>query len=105
LGLDPRELATLKDDEAVLAMRGEGTRKISRLNYLTDERLLKLSDPNPYHELPKAKPDTTWKDKLDRAKREFEAIIHEASAMGLEDRVIFDAFIQSISRMVRKKDR
>ena len=39
LGLDPGQLASLKPEEAVLAMRGDGTRKISRVNYLLAPRV------------------------------------------------------------------
>ena len=48
LGQDPAELLRLKPDEAILAVRDEGTRKITRLNYLKDEMFAGMADPNPY---------------------------------------------------------
>jgi type IV secretion system protein VirD4 len=49
LGLDPGELMRLAQDEAALSLRGQGTRKIRRLNYLKDERFRGMADPNPYY--------------------------------------------------------
>ena len=48
LGLEPGDLKRLGTDEAVLAVRAEGTRKINRLNYLKDEMFQGLADPNPF---------------------------------------------------------
>jgi type IV secretion system protein VirD4 len=48
LGLDPHELMHLRPDEAALAVRGEGTRRVRRLNYLRDAMFAGLFDPNPY---------------------------------------------------------
>ncbi|WP_435018407.1 type IV secretory system conjugative DNA transfer family protein [Tundrisphaera sp. TA3] len=48
LGLEPSELLRMKPDEAALAVRGEGTRKIRRTNYLTDGMFEGLADQNPF---------------------------------------------------------
>ncbi len=48
LGLEPHELLKLKGDEAVLALRGDSPRKITRQNYLKDTMFADLADPNPY---------------------------------------------------------
>jgi hypothetical protein len=48
LGPDPGRLAALKSEEAVLALRGEVTRKITRLNDLLELALAGRFDPNPY---------------------------------------------------------
>ncbi|WP_154673601.1 hypothetical protein [Singulisphaera acidiphila] len=48
-GLEPSELMRLGQDEAALSVRGEGTRKIRRLNYLKDEMFRGLFDPNPFY--------------------------------------------------------
>ena len=47
-GIDAAELLKMGMDHAALSIRGEGTRMIRRLNYLKDERLAALADPNPY---------------------------------------------------------
>ena len=39
----------MKADEAVLSIRGEGTRKIRRLNYLRDRMFEGMADANPYY--------------------------------------------------------
>ncbi len=49
LGWEPTDLLKLKPDEAVLAVRGEMTRKVRRLNYLKDAMFAGLADENPYH--------------------------------------------------------
>lgn len=49
LGMEAAELLMMKPDEAALSVRGQGVRKISRLNYLEDEQFRGLYDPNPYH--------------------------------------------------------
>lgn len=49
LGLDAGELMRLGNDEATLSVRGEGTCKVRRLNYLKDELFRGLADPNPYY--------------------------------------------------------
>ena len=49
LGWEPMELLKLRPDEAVLAVRGEPTRKVKRLNYLGDAMFAGLADENPYH--------------------------------------------------------
>lgn len=49
LGLDAGDLMRLDPDEAALSGRGEGTRKVRRLNYLKDEMFRGLADPNPYY--------------------------------------------------------
>ena len=48
MGLEPGQLASLKPEEAVLAIRGDGTRKISRANYLREPQFDGMFDPNPY---------------------------------------------------------
>ena len=48
LGLEPGELASLKPEQAALAMRGDGTRKITRVNYLIEGEFEGMFDPNPY---------------------------------------------------------
>ena len=72
LGLDPHELAVLPPTDAALAVRGEGTRKIRRMNYLADEMFRGMAEPNPYFQPARpakglAPPDT-WLDKLERAR-------------------------------------
>ena len=47
-GIDAVELLKMGPDQATLSVRGEGTRKIRRLNYLKDEQFAGLTDPNPY---------------------------------------------------------
>ncbi|QEH36474.1 Conjugal transfer protein TraG [Aquisphaera giovannonii] len=49
LGLDAGDLMRLAPDEAALSVRGEGTRKVRRLNYLRDAMFQGLADPNPYY--------------------------------------------------------
>jgi hypothetical protein len=39
----------LKDDQAVLSVRGEGVRTVRRMDYLKDRMFSGKSDPNPYH--------------------------------------------------------
>jgi type IV secretion system protein VirD4 len=49
LGIEPFELMRMARDEAALAVRGEGTRRIKRVNYLEDEMFAGMADVNPYH--------------------------------------------------------
>jgi len=48
-GMETGELLRMKPDEAVVAVRGEGVRKVRRLNYLKDEMFEGMFDPNPYY--------------------------------------------------------
>ncbi len=49
LGVDPGELMRMKPGEAALAVRGEGTSKIRRLDYLRDSMFAGMFDENPFH--------------------------------------------------------
>ena len=49
LGWEPADLLKLGPQEAALAVRGEGTRKVTRVNYLKDAMFAGMADPNPYH--------------------------------------------------------
>lgn len=49
LGWEPSDLLKLKPEEAALAVRGEGARRVSRVNYLVDEMFAGLADENPFH--------------------------------------------------------
>jgi type IV secretion system protein VirD4 len=48
LGIDAGELLRMGPDHAALSVRGEGTRRIRRMNYLKEARFEGLADPNPY---------------------------------------------------------
>ena len=48
-GIDPKELMTMKADEAVLSVRGEGVRVVRRMDYLKDRIFSGKSDPNPFY--------------------------------------------------------
>ena len=103
LGIEPRELAGLKNDEAVLAMRGEGTRKVGRLNYLKDELFAGMFDPDPYFERgPEIQPEEkavdkpkTWVEKLERARQALRTSIAERKSRNPDDGDdrLFEAFI------------
>jgi hypothetical protein len=92
LGLDLSRLAALRPEEAVLPLRGEDTRKITRINYLLEPALAGLFDPNPYlAEQPDAKtepvkpePPTprTWKQKLAHSRAVFAEFLDEVRKRG-----------------------
>jgi type IV secretion system protein VirD4 len=91
LGLDPGRLAALKPEEAVLAMRGEGTRKISRLNYLIEPMFAGLFDPNPYFaqepeaEIEPVKPPPapkTWQEKVAHTRAVLTEVVEEMRKEG-----------------------
>jgi type IV secretion system protein VirD4 len=48
LGIPPHKLMELATDQAVLAMRGDGVRAVTRMNYLKEPHFKALADPNPY---------------------------------------------------------
>jgi type IV secretion system protein VirD4 len=47
-GVPPWELLNMRRDQAMVSVRGEGTRMIRRLNYLEDGMFAGMYDPNPY---------------------------------------------------------
>ncbi len=49
VGVSPAELMQLGGDHAMLSIRGEGTRRVRRLNYLRDQAFAGKADPNPYY--------------------------------------------------------
>jgi type IV secretion system protein VirD4 len=94
LGFDPAQLASMKPDEAILAMRGEGTRKISRINYLTEPTFAGMFDENPYFiQEPEVEPvtsksrarKTTWQQKIAHTRDVFRAMIADAQKEGLDE--------------------
>ena len=91
VGVDPRELVSFKPEEAVLAIRGEGTRKVGRINYLLDQSLEGLFDPNPYFvespqpEAVAVKTPKTWLQKVKHARQAFQKTIKESRREGPED--------------------
>ena len=92
LGLDPGLLASLKPAEAALAMRGEGTRKISRVNYLLAPEFEGMFDPNPYFaeeaklDVKPVKPEPpapeTWQEKVAHARTVLTSLLEEARKDG-----------------------
>ena len=94
LGFEPAQLASMKPEEAVLAIRGEGTRRISRINYLTEPAFAGMFDENPYfiqeQEVepvtaePPA-PKTTWQEKIAHTRDVFRALITDARAEGMDE--------------------
>jgi type IV secretory pathway TraG/TraD family ATPase VirD4 len=105
LGLDPAQLASLKPEEAVLAMRGDGTRKISRVNYLLAPEFEGMFDPNPYFtEEPETKVEPvepelpapeTWQEKIVHTHTVLRKFIEESrkEGEGQEEELLFGAFI------------
>ena len=105
LGLDPGQLASLKPEEAILAMRGDGTRKISRVNYLLEAEFKGMFDPNPYFaEEPETEVEPvspgppapeTWHEKVTHTRTVLRRFLEEARKEGesKEEEQIFGALM------------
>ena len=104
LGMEAAELLAMKADEAAVALRGEPVRKIARQNYLTDERLAALADPNPFfapdpEESAAVEQPLTWREKLEKSRAFIKKSLDEEKASqgsDTEDGKAMQAFMAMI---------